>query len=244
MKKVLALALAMLMLLSMTGCFMGPLATVLGKITETTEKVETEELVISASSSEETSTETSSAVEVEEEESSEAVVSEEEEEEVPFTPVEVNGEGSIYFTVDDEVLVEFSLPTETPIYSSINHTDWYLAMMTHSIMEGVSGRTIIELCSGTPTDYIEYYKSITSGAGDVTTVTTELDGREVVIYKSVEKVTNSMNREVYNIQYLVGVAVNETIVLGFRIDASHATDSSVVFDDSVIEILLNHCVFY
>ena len=244
MKKFLALALAMLMLLSMTGCFMGPLGAILGKMTETPKEAETQEIVVPASSSEENTEDTSSAVE--EAESSEAVVSEEEaeeEEEVPFEPVKVEGAGSIYFTVDGEVLAEFSLPTETPIYSSINHTDRYLAIMTHSVMEGVSGRTIIELCSGTPTDYVEYYKSIVSGAGNPTTTTTELDGREVVIYNTVEKVTNSMNREVYSIQYLVGVAVNESIVLGFRIDASHATDSSVVFDDNVIEILLSHCVF-
>lgn len=76
-----------------------------------------------------------------------------------------------------------------------------------------------------------------------TTTVTNSDGREVRIYKSVEKVINAMNREVYSIEYLVAVAVNENIVLGFRIDASHATDSEIVFEDSVIDILLSHCVF-
>ena len=76
-----------------------------------------------------------------------------------------------------------------------------------------------------------------------TTTVTNLDGREVRIYKSVEKVINAMNREVYSIEYLVAVAVNEDIVLGFRIDAAHATDSEIVFEDSVIDILLSHCVF-
>ena len=76
-----------------------------------------------------------------------------------------------------------------------------------------------------------------------TTTVTNLDGREVRICKSVEKVINAMNREVYDIKHLVAVAVNEDIVLGFRIDASHATDIEIVFDDSVIDLLLSHCVF-
>lgn len=156
----------------------------------------------------------------------------------------VSGENSVSVVAGEDVLVEFTLPTETPIYDELTHSEGENhAMMIHNVMEtSVSGRTIIEVLQGTLRDYddiIDECKEDDTVSAEIK----ELDGREVLILRELEKVVNTFGDEVYSFEYLVVVPLNENIALQFRIDGAYQADSKVVFDDSIIDILLSHCVF-
>lgn len=156
----------------------------------------------------------------------------------------VSGENSVSVVAGEDVLVEFTLPTETPIYDELTHSEGEnYAMMIHNVMEtSVSGRTIIEVLQGTLKDYddiIDECKEDDTVSAEIK----ELDGREVLILRELEKDVNTFGDEVYSFEYLVVVPLNENIALQFRIDGAYKVDSKVVFDDSIIDILLSHCVF-
>lgn len=156
----------------------------------------------------------------------------------------VSGENSVSVVAGEDVLVEFTLPTETPIYDELTHSEGEnYAMMIHNVMEtSVSGRTIIEVLQGTLKDYddiIDECKEDDTVSAEIK----ELDGRDVLILRELEKDVNTFGDEVYSFEYLVVVPLNENIALQFRIDGAYKADSKAVFDDSIIDILLSHCVF-
>lgn len=161
------------------------------------------------------------------------------------SPTMVSGENSVSVVVGEDVLVEFTLPTETPIYDKLQHSegDKY-AMMIHAVMEtSVSGRTIVEVIEGTLMDFDDALKNIVSTDDAITGELKELDGKEVYIFKKLEKEVNTFGAEVCSFEYLVDIPLNENIILQFRIDGAYNPDNTVVFDDSIIDILLSHCVF-
>ena len=161
------------------------------------------------------------------------------------SPTMVSGENSVSVVVGEDVLVEFTLPTETPIYDKLQHSegDKY-SMMIHAVMEtSVSGRTIVEVIEGTLMDFDDALKNIVSTDDAITGELKELDGKEVYIFKKLEKEVNTFGAEVCSFEYLVDIPLNENIILQFRIDGAYNPDNTVVFDDSIIDILLSHCVF-
>lgn len=166
-------------------------------------------------------------------------------EEVIVSPTMVGGENSVSVVFDEEVLIKFTLPTETPIYKSLQHSegDEY-AIMTHALTAtSHSGRTIVEVFAGSCQDYADYVKSITSLSNTVKAETKDLDGKEVLICKEVKKEVNSFGRDIWFFKGLIAVPLNENITLGFRIVDTYPVDNEIPFDDSVIEILLSHCEF-
>lgn len=161
------------------------------------------------------------------------------------SPTMVSGENSVSVVVGEDVLVEFTLPTETSIYDKLQHSegDKY-AMMIHAVMEtSVSGRTIVEVIEGTLMDFDDALKNMVSTDEAITGELKELDGKEVYIFKKLEKEVNTFGTEVCSFEYLVDIPLNENIILQFRIDGAYNPDNTVVFDDSIIDILLSHCVF-
>lgn len=168
----------------------------------------------------------------------EELVEEEPEEAAPVTMAD--GENSVSILVGDEAVAEFTLPTETPIYTKLKYMDdGQTAMMTHDVMSGVSGRTIVEAFKGTAEEYIDFYKSITFGSenADAPTETRDLNGTQVLVSRR-ESVDSSISRD-----YVIAVPVAENAVLGFRINSVSNQKYEVQFEDGVIDILLSHCVF-
>ncbi|HCU33359.1 MAG TPA: hypothetical protein DF364_05895 [Ruminococcaceae bacterium] len=166
-------------------------------------------------------------------------------EEKIVSPTMVSGENSVSVVVGEDVLVEFTLPTETPIYDKLQHSagDKY-AMLIHAVMEtSVSGRTIVEVIEGTLMDFDDALKNMVSTDDAITGELKELDGKEVYIFKKLEKEVNTFETEVCSFEYLVDIPLNENIILQFRIDGAYNPENTVVFDDSIIDILLSHCVF-
>ena len=169
---------------------------------------------------------------------------EEDAEEQAPAAVMTGGENSISVAAGEDVLVEFTLPTETPIYYKLSHSEGnQLATMSHNIMDGVSGGTIVEIFEGTCQDYCEFYKSFVGVPADAAAETKELDGREVLVFKQVEQITNNLGDEVFSFGYLVAVPLREDVTLGFRITGAYNVGGTLVFDDGVIDILLSHCAF-
>lgn len=157
----------------------------------------------------------------------------------------VSGKDSVSVVAGEDVLVKFTLPTETPIYDKLEHSkaDKY-AMMIHNVMDTtVSGKTIVEVLEGPRKDFDEIKKSIEDTDDAITAEIKELNGKEVLILKELEKGVNTFGAEIYSFEYLVVVPLNKNITLQFRIDGSYKADSKVVYDDSIINILLSHCVF-
>lgn len=149
-----------------------------------------------------------------------------------------------------ETLVEFTIPSELPIYDEMKFNEQY-SMMIHAVVDtGVSGRTFVEpyfadteetACE----EYVDFYAPNT-GIGDLATAETftrEIDGREVLIYKRQEQTVNDFKKDICNFSYLFAVPVSENLVLGFRCEGSYGVDKDVVFDDSTIDVLLSHCSF-
>ena len=200
----------------------------------------TPEISSTPSANSATSTEESSVAQ--DEEPAEEPIEEEPVEELPeeeAAPVTMtNGENSVSILVGDEAVAEFTLPTETPIYDELKYMDdGQTAIMTHNIMEGVSGRTIVEAFEGTAEEYLDFYKSIAGVSEDAPTTTWDVNGIEARICQQ-ETADDTITRDC-----LIAVPVAENAVLGFRIDAVSNPKYEVQFDDSVIDILLNHCVF-
>lgn len=234
MKRFASLTLALLLALSLSACGEGETSS------EQPDSAPSE-TVSSTENNVEQSTEPSS---VEETDTTEEELPTEDEEEI-VSPTMVSGEDSVSVVVGEDVLVEFTLPTETPIYDRLTHSEGdNYAMMIHNVMETtVSGRTIIEVLEGTLKDYDDIIAECKEEDDTVSAEIKELDGKEVLILKEMERVFNTFEDEVYSFEYLVLVPLNENITLQFRIDGAYKVDSTVVFDDSVIDILLSHCVF-
>ena len=155
----------------------------------------------------------------------------------------ISGENSVSVVAGEDVLVEFTLPTETPIFDELKHSEGDIyAIMIHNVMDtSVSGRTIVEVLQGTLRDYddiIAEYKEYDTVSAEIK----ELEGKEVLILKELEQGVNVFGTETINFEYLVLVPLNENNALRFRIDGAYQ-DSKVVFDDSIIDILLSHCAF-
>ena len=112
-------------------------------------------------------------------------------------------------------------------------------MMTHDVMSGVSGRTIVEAFKGTAEEYIDFYKPITFGSenADAPVETRDLNGTQVLVSRR-ESIDSSISRD-----YVIAVPVAENAVLGFRINSVSNQKYEVQFEDGVIDILLSHCVF-
>lgn len=155
----------------------------------------------------------------------------------------ISGENSVSVVAGEDVLVEFTLPTETPIFDELKHSEGDIyAIMIHNVMDtSVSGRTIVEVLQGTLRDYddiIAEYKEYDTVSAEIK----ELEGKEVLILKELEQGVNVFGTETINFEYLVLVPLNENNALRFRIEGAYQ-DSKVVFDDSIIDILLSHCAF-
>ena len=155
----------------------------------------------------------------------------------------ISGENSVSVVAGEDVLVEFTLPTETPIFDELKHSEGDIyAIMIHNVMDtSVSGRTIVEVLQGTLRDYddiIAEYKEYDTVSAEIK----ELEGKEVLILKELEQGVNVFGTETINFEDLVLVPLNENNALRFRIDGAYQ-DSKVVFDDSIIDILLSHCAF-
>lgn len=223
MKKVLSLIVALIMVLSLTACSGN-----------------------SASESE-SSAPTSSTEEPES--SSTAEESEPEEEIEEEEPVDVDvqmtdGDNSVSVVVDGQTMATFTLPAGSPMFPKITHNeDSLYAMIIHPVMEGVSGRTIVEAAEDTSEDYMDYAKGIVGMDETVQPETKDLNGKEVLVCKWTEQVTNDFDKEVINFKYVVAVPVAENVTLGFRINGSYDVDNELVFDDSLIDLLLSNCAF-
>ncbi|MDO4482080.1 MAG: hypothetical protein Q4C14_05055 [Bacillota bacterium] len=161
------------------------------------------------------------------------------------SPTMVGGEDSVSVVVGEDILVKFTLPSETPIYDELTHSEGdNYAMMIHNVTEtSVSGKTLIEVLEGTLKDYDDLIAECKEDDDTISAKVKELDGREVLILKDMEKVVNSFGLEVYSFEYMVVVPLKENIALQFRIDGAYNVDSDIALDDSVIDILLSHCVF-
>ena len=132
----------------------------------------------------------------------------------------------------------------SPIFTKLSHDEGSLyAMMSHPVMDGVSGRTIVEVFEGSSQDYINYAKGIAGLDDTAQTETKDLNGKEVLVCKTSEQVANDLGKEVVSFKYLVSVPVVDGVALGFRIDGSYGTDNELVFDDSQIDLLLSNCAF-
>ena len=238
MKKGLSLIVALIMALTLASCG--------GNYTPETS--ETSEPI--AVSSEPTSSATkeikslTASTESKTEEASEEEYQEEDVyEETESTDVEmVAGDNSISLVSDGTTLVTFTMPDDSPIYYKLTVNDSSTtAIMTHDIMEDISGRTIVEWFEGDCQDYIDFYKSI-GGIDEANEemLTKDLNGKEVLICKDVR---NPDDQNKYEANYLIAVPVTDGIVLGFRVNAVNQTDSSAVFDDSTVDLLLKNCAF-
>lgn len=169
------------------------------------------------------------------------------EEEPTFVTIS-GGENVLSVNTDQGTLVEFTLPAETPIYDQmIFQEENQNSMLTHG--GGVSGKTIVEpyfaSTEETPCEeYIDHLAGSTrNNPHDDETFTRDLNGREVVIYKRTENTVNAFGTEVCEFRYLFAVPVIENVVLGFQVSGSYGTDNDLVYDDSVIDILLSHITF-
>lgn len=222
MKKILALALVLLMVPALSGC-QGNTSTDAQESTPAGSAESSAEQVEDVAEDEEEP--------VEEEEVVEASM--------------VAGENSVSVVSGGDTLVEFTLPTETPIYTKLKYLENDgVGMMTHNVMDGMGGRTIVEYFEGSAQDYLDYGADVAGvDEATATTETKDLNGREVLICKSSEQTTNNLGTATNSLTCVVAVPLNDDVALGFRINADYATDSSLVFDDSVIDILLSHCVF-
>ena len=233
MKKFITLVAALALIVSLAACQEKPSSSV-------------SDSSASQSSSAEKDAEESSEAEESEEESSEADMEEEElvEEEGPLAAM-TGGENSISVVLGEDVLAQFTLPTETAVYSKLTYSEGSsIAQMMHPVMDGVSGSTIIEVYNGTSQEYYDEYKSIAGVDGeDAEMITKDLDGREVLIGKAASQSVNDMKKEVCSVAYLVCVPVSDNVTLGFRIGGSYGVGNELVLDDSVIDILLSHCAF-
>ena len=225
MKKGLSLMLALALMLALTAC----------------------QSNTSPSSSSEPASNSSSAMEESSEPDSEPeTIPEEEEEEPEEDPVDVDAEmigdgDSVSVVVDGETLATFTLPTDSPIYYKLSFNEGSTtAVATHDIMEGISGRTIVELFEGDSQEYIDYSKSIVNiDETNAELLTKDLDGRKVLICKDV----TPSESDTYTANYLVAVPVTDGVVLGFRIDAVNNPKKTVILDDSTIDLLLSCCKF-
>lgn len=225
MKKALALAMALAMLLALTACGGNDAPA-----------APSEPASSPASVAEETSQPASEP-------------EEEPEEEVEEEPVDVDAQMTvadnvISVVVDGQTAGTFTLPAENPLFPEITYNEGNLyAMIIHPVMEGVSGRTMIEVFEGSSQGYMDYGKSIVGLDDTAQTETKDLNGKEVLVCKQTEQTTNNFGDEVVNFKYLVSVPVVDGVALGFRIDGSYGTDNELVFDDSAIDLLLSSCVF-
>lgn len=174
-----------------------------------------------------------------------------EEEDEP-TMVSLTGDEDSLAIVTDtgESLVEFTLPSELVIYDEMKFSEENQnSMMIHDVMEGVSGRTIVEpyfaSTEETPCEeYIDFYAGIVGIDQETAeTFTRDFDGREVLICKQEEQTVNSFGAETCNFSYLCAVPVESNLILGFRIEGSYGVGKDLVFDDSTIDVLLSHCTF-
>ena len=171
------------------------------------------------------------------------------EEKENMTVTVTGDESSLAVTTDaGETLVEFTIPSELPIYDEMNASEHY-SMMVHAVVDtGVSGRTIVEPYFGDTEEtaceeYVDFYASNT-GIGDPATAETftrEIGGREVLVYKRQEQTVNDFKKEVCSFSYLFAVPVRENLVLGFRCTGSYGVGKDVIFDDSPVDVLLSHC---
>lgn len=223
MKRIMSIALALVMALALAAC----------------QGAASSSAPASSSAQPESASAPAESVSAPEEEPEEELV--EEEPEVEAAPVTMtSGENSVSILAGDETVAEFTLPTETPIYDELKYMDdGQTAMMTHDIMNGVSGRTIVEAFQGTAEEYIDFYKSITFGSenADATVETRDLNGTQVLVSRR-ESIDSSISRD-----YVIAVPVAENAVLGFRINSVSNQKYEVQFEDGVIDILLSHCVF-
>lgn len=174
---------------------------------------------------------------------------EEPEEEIEEEPVDVDAQMTVADNVisvveNGQTVGTFTLPAESPMFPEISYNEGNLyAMIIHPVMEGVSGRTIVEVYEGSSQGYIDYGKSVMALDDAVQVETKDLNGKEVLVCKETEQTTNSFGAEVINFKYLLAVPVTENVALGFRIDGAYDVDNSLVFDDSTIDLLLNNCAF-
>lgn len=234
MKQILSILLSLLLALSLSAC---------GGEAPTNQVAS--EPVTSESSVDSSTAQSSEPPSTEEDIPEEPLPLEEEEveEEVTEPPAMINGENSVSVVVGEETVAEFTLPTETPIYDELKYMDdGQMAMMTHNVMAGVSGRTIVEAFDGTAEGYLDFYKSITFGNedADAQTSTRDVNGKEALVCKAetIDETDGHMTRD-----YVIAVPVTENAVLGFRINSVSSPRYDVQFDDSIIDILLSHCAF-
>lgn len=238
MKKGLSLIVALIMALTLASCGGNDAPETSEPIavsSEPTNSVTKE--IKSLTASTESKTEEAS----EEEEDAEEEVYEETETESADVEM-VAGDNSFSLVSDGTTLVTFTMPDDSPIYYKLTVNDSSTtAIMTHDIMEDISGGTIVEWFEGDPQDYIDFYKSIIGIDEDnEEMLTKDLDGKEVLICKDVRE-PDDTNK--YQANYLIAVPVTDNIVLGFRVDAINQTDSSAIFDDSTVDLLLDNCAF-
>lgn len=237
MKKGLSLITALILALTLASCGRNDTQEASEPIavsSEPTSSVSKE--IKSLTASTESKTEEASEEEYEEEEVYEEI-------ETESTDVEmVAGDNSISLVDGETTLVTFTMPDDSPIYYKLTVNDSSTtAIMTHDIMEDISGRTIVEWFEGDCQDYIDFYKSIGGIDEDnEEMLTKDLNGKEVLICKDVRE-PDDQNK--YEANYLIAVPVTDGIVLGFRVNSVNQTDSSAIFDDSTVDLLLDNCTF-
>lgn len=237
MKKGLSLITALILALTLASCGRNDTQEASEPIavsSEPTSSVTKE--IKSLTASTESKTEEASEEEYEEEEVYEEI-------ETESTDVEmVAGDNSISLVDGETTLVTFTMPDDSPIYYKLTVNDSSTtAIMTHDIMEDISGRTIVEWFEGDCQDYIDFYKSIGGIDEDnEEMLTKDLNGKEVLICKDVRE-PDDQNK--YEANYLIAVPVTDGIVLGFRVNSVNQTDSSAIFDDSTVDLLLDSCTF-
>ena len=150
----------------------------------------------------------------------------------------VSGENGVILTTNN-VSIGFTMPTEIRHYNEIKQDSPTLAIMVHDIFTEVNGRTIVEFLRGTPEEYM-VYRSV-KDADKVETI--QVNGREVLRYKSENLLKPEGAMGIYSHQYIFATAVGNQ-VLGFCVDVTYPNHDNVVcdIDENIIEVLLDHCV--
>ena len=166
-----------------------------------------------------------------ENEEAEEIIAEEEAEK-NFTPVRVE-EGSVTLSTNG-VNVTVAVPSDIEIYSDINHIEADIALLTHDIMSGASGRTIVQLTRGTTDDFFQSLGLKASAAKDA-----EINGIAGKLLTEKFTDTNFFGQKVYNENYFFAADVGGAI-LGIRFEGTYNENHVGVLSEETLHELMNY----
>lgn len=158
-----------------------------------------------------------------------------------FESVTIEGEGSVTLKRKGHC-VDFSLPSEIKHYNRLSQYEPAVAMMTHDVFAGASGRTIVELLDETPEGYLSYRgfdstqaQSVNVGGREGLLIVDKGDGEAVINGEA-----GSTDNTVHNEKYVYATDLGG-VVLGFCVEVSYKNGKTIDINDTIIEILLSHC---